>query len=241
MTGIITTASTSNLQGANSGVNLTNPNAASASATTSNSASALSTLTGNVDTFLKLLTSQLKNQDPLDPTETSDFTNQLVLFTQAEQSIAQNSNLERLIALSQSNQTAALVSYIGKTVEAKNSKVTIGTSGAKIDYELPEKTTNANLVITDANNKAVRVIALNTATGRQSVQWDGKDSAGQQLSAGTTYSLNIDARDVNNKQLTGANHYSGGVVNSVERVNDKEYLLIGTQRLEAKDVLKISS
>jgi len=70
------------------------------------SSSAFSSLTTNFDTFLTLLTTQLRNQDPLDPLDTEQFTQQLVQFAGVEQSIQTNSNLETLIALQSSTYRA---------------------------------------------------------------------------------------------------------------------------------------
>ena len=77
--------------------------------TQSASSTAFSSLTENLDTFLTLLTTQLQNQDPLEPLDTEQFTQQLVQFAGVEQSIQTNSNLETLIALqSSSDRSSAL-------------------------------------------------------------------------------------------------------------------------------------
>src|ERR1044072_5533234 len=74
------------------------------------------TLTGNFQTFLTLLTTQLKNQNPLDPLDTNQFTQQLVQFAQVEQQIKQNSQLETLISLEKSAQATTALAYVGSTV-----------------------------------------------------------------------------------------------------------------------------
>src|ERR1044071_1210572 len=88
-------------------------NAASQAA--SQAGSAQKTLASNFDTFLSLLTTQLKNQDPMSPMDSNQFTQQLVQFSQVEQQINSNKNLESLIALTKSQTTTAAVSYLGKT------------------------------------------------------------------------------------------------------------------------------
>ena len=75
-------------------------------------------LASNFDTFLSLLTTQMKNQDPLSPMDSTEFTNQLVQFAQVEQQINSNESLTNLIGLSQQNIVTNSVNYIGKTVEA---------------------------------------------------------------------------------------------------------------------------
>jgi len=80
-------------------------------------------LAGNFDTFLRILTTQLKNQNPLDPLDTNQFTQQLVQFAGVEQQINMNSNLTSLIGLSQQNIVSSAVNYIGKTIEGESSQV----------------------------------------------------------------------------------------------------------------------
>ena len=67
---------------------------------------ALKQLSGNFSTFLNLLTTQLKNQDPTSPMDTNQFTQQLVMYSQVEQQIQSNSNLKTLIAQGQSSASA---------------------------------------------------------------------------------------------------------------------------------------
>ncbi len=212
---------------------------APAATTAATSNNAFSALTKDVGTFLTLLTAQLKNQDPLNPTETADFTNQLVLFTQAEQAIAQNSNLEKLIALSQTSQTSTLVNYIGKKVEAESSNFTLGATGSSLSYELPKDTTKASVNILGADGKLVKQIDGTILAGRNTITWDGKDGLGNQLPAGGSYTFSIDASNVEGTKLAGAKYFSTGVVTGVERDGTNHYLLVGKDRLEVNKVNKI--
>src|SRR5256885_7048159 len=77
---------------------------------------AMKQLTGNFSTFLTLLTTQLKNQDPMSPMDSSQFTQQLVMFSQVEQQINTNSNLQTLIALGQANTLSSSATYLGKSI-----------------------------------------------------------------------------------------------------------------------------
>src|SRR5262252_7667572 len=97
---------------------------ATSAASASQATSAQKTLSGNFDTFLTLLTTQLKNQDPLSPMDSNQFTQQLVQFSQVEQQINSNKNLESLIALTKSQSATNAVSYLGKTLT-----MTDGTTG----------------------------------------------------------------------------------------------------------------
>src|SRR6188508_3257446 len=83
--------------------------------TTGTTASAVDqqTIAGNFDTFLRLLTTQLKNQNPLDPLDTNQFTQQLVSFAGVELQIRQNQQLETLISIQKSSQATTALQFVG--------------------------------------------------------------------------------------------------------------------------------
>src|SRR3982751_343556 len=113
-----------------SGVN----NSTSSSSSSSNSTGVTKdTLAGNFTTFLQLLTTQLKNQNPLDPLDTNQFTQQLVQFAQVEQQLKSNDQLSTLVALQKTAQQTQALAFVGmkvavegKTAELKDSKATLG-------------------------------------------------------------------------------------------------------------------
>ncbi len=105
---------------------------------TERSASSLASLSENFDAFLTLLTSQLQNQDPLDPMDSSEFTNQLVQFSAVEQQIQANQNLETLIQLQNAQSAANAVGYIGKDVEVPSSQIMLQDGEAKFAYTLAD-------------------------------------------------------------------------------------------------------
>src|SRR2546427_9233524 len=74
------------------------------------------TIQQNFNSFLQLLTTQLKNQNPLDPLDTNQFTQQLVSFAQVEQQLKANEQLTALVALQQTAQTTQALTFVGTTV-----------------------------------------------------------------------------------------------------------------------------
>ena len=84
------------------------------------------TLAGNFNTFLQLLTTQLKNQNPLDPLDTNQFTQQLVQFAQVEQQLKSNDQLSTLVSLQQTAQQSQALGFVGNTVtvESQSAKLT---------------------------------------------------------------------------------------------------------------------
>src|SRR5436305_6467735 len=85
------------------------------------SATDKTTLAGNFNTFLTLLTTQLKNQNPLDPLDTNQFTSQLVQFASVEQQINMNQQLTTLVAMQKATQTTSAMSFLGSTATVDGS------------------------------------------------------------------------------------------------------------------------
>ena len=110
---------------------------ATSAASTGQAASAQKTLSSNFDTFLTLLTTQLQNQDPLQPMDSNQFTQQLVQFSQVEQQINSNKNLESLIALTKSQTATNAVPYLGKTLTLTDGTAAVIGGQAQWTYTVP--------------------------------------------------------------------------------------------------------
>mgnify|MGYP000415501120 CR=1 FL=1 len=126
-------------------------------------------LAGDFDQFLTLLTTQLANQDPLSPMDTTEFTNQLVLFAGVEQQIASNENLEELISLSGGNQAVQAVSYIGKKAEANGNIFQLTENGAEIGYELASEAQPATILTFDEHDTLARLDPADVVARRHNV------------------------------------------------------------------------
>ncbi|MDR1026036.1 MAG: hypothetical protein LBL47_01430 [Lactobacillus sp.] len=150
--------------------------------TTTDSAS--STLSADMNTFLTLLTTQLKYQDPLDPMDTAQFTQQLVMYSQVEQSIQTNTKLDNLLNLSVSNLGAQAVSYIGKTAQVLGDVMPLEDGKAKATYTLDKNVVSSTIYVKDMDGNIVYTESGNTVSGTHEFTWDGKDSSGIQLEDG---------------------------------------------------------
>ena len=159
-------------------------NYTSGGAATGASAASAATFGKNFDTFLKLLTSQLQNQNPLSPMDTTQFTQQLVQFSSVEQSIRQNQNLETLIALQKSSQAGNAVSYIGKTVDVNGDVVGLVGGEGVVTYQLADTAARTIVNIYDKDGKLVRRLEGDNTAGRNAVHWNGKSDTGAQLPDG---------------------------------------------------------
>lgn len=149
-------------------------------------------LAKDLDSFLTLLTSQLKNQDPLSPMDSTEFTNQLVQFAQVEQQINSNESLTSLITLSQQNIVTNAVNYIGKTVEAQSEKVPLQDGHAKMAYGVSEDAASVAIVIRNVSGEIVYSAAGDKSSGVHAFEWDGKDAYGVQQPDGT-YTMQVTA------------------------------------------------
>ena len=217
---------------------ITSTTATNNTANTTQSASSAATATNNenFDTFLKILTTQLQNQDPLSPMESSEFTNQLVMFSQAEQDIQQNANLEQLINITRNNLGTSLVGYIGRDVEVKGNQLYLNSQKPNniFYYDLPSQATKTTVTIQDSTGKVVRTATGNTDVGKHEFTWDGKDSSGNLLSDGK-YSFTVSSADKDGKDIT-ATYSTINYVSGVERTANEDFLLSGDLRVNLGNI-----
>jgi flagellar basal-body rod modification protein FlgD len=218
-----------------------NTSAAIAATTTgSNSAAnASSTLTSNFNTFLTLLTTQLQNQDPLSPMDTDQFTNQLVEFSQVEQQINTNSNLQQLIALQGAGESISALPLVGQNIEYNSATASLASGGqANYVYSLPSATTTTNLQVTDANGDVVYQAAGQTTAGTFVFNWNGQTNAGVQVPAGD-YTLKIQANGPNGTTVTPT-IASVGAVSAVGVQNGTASFTIGDMSVPMSELVTVN-
>lgn len=195
------------------------------------------TLASNFDTFLKLLTAQLQNQDPLEPMDSAKFTEQLVQYSSVEQGIYTNKNLETLIALQQGGGLGSAVNYIGREVAALNSSAALTSGAANWTYSLPREAASVSLTVTDASGKTVFSGTGPTAAGSNNVAWDGRTNAGAAAPDGI-YTLSVKALDSAGGTLTSPITLKGKV-DSVSTLNGEVLLSVGGVALKLNDVTAV--
>ncbi len=151
-------------------------------------------LQDELNRFLNLLVTQLKNQDPLDPLDTNEFTAQLVQFASVEQQIQQNANLEKLLNLQETSQVAAMVDFIGTTVEVTGDTVPLENGQAEFTYALGVNATDVTVTIMNSSGLTVFVGDGETGAGKHGFLWDGKSAGGVEQPDGA-YTVVVGALD----------------------------------------------
>jgi flagellar basal-body rod modification protein FlgD len=181
-------------------------------------------LAENFDTFLTLLTTQLKNQDPLSPMDSTQFTQQLVQMTGVEQQLLTNDLLEKLVGNTGSGISTA-VSLIGKEVRADADVAALANKKAEWVYKLDRAATDVKVEILDAKGRIVQTIApTDNKAGEHTFTWNGKTAGGADASDGI-YSLRVTAKDSAGSTVPSG-VVSQGVVTGVQQVDGQTLVTI---------------
>src|SRR5688572_3108997 len=144
--------------------------------TTSKTDAAIDSLDDTYNNFLLLLTKQLQNQDPLNPMDTAQFTQQLIGFSQVEQQIASNKSLQKLIGLQSATNAFGAVSFLGNEVAVDSDHVSLKDGKGKFQYEINQTASKAVMTVVDSRGQVVLVQEANRGIGTYNVDWNGKDA-----------------------------------------------------------------
>ena len=200
--------------------------ATSTASSTGQASSAQKTLSSNFDTFLTLLTTQLQNQDPLSPMDSNQFTQQLVQFSQVEQQINSNKNLESLISLTKSQAATSAVSYLGKTLTISDGTAALQNGSANWTYSLGSDAAITKLLVPDSKGRGVFATTGDTALGPHQFVWDGTDSNHTPVPPGT-YKLTVVATGADGGSISSTVN-SQGTINEVNLTGSEPALMIGS-------------
>lgn len=179
---------------------------------------ATTSLAEDFDTFLTLLTVQLRNQDPLEPLDTNQFTEQLVQMTEVEQSISMNERLGALIDAQETQRIQSAVDFIGKQADALGDIVPLSDEdGAEMFYALQTAASSIRVDIIDVNesNPAKRVVRTlpppGDDIGVHRLTWDGLNEDGAPVNPNRVYRMEVTAFDAVNQQFNPKIGFSGVV------------------------------
>lgn len=193
------------------------------------------TLAGNFQTFLTLLTTQLQNQNPLDPLDTNQFTQQLVQFAQVEQQLKSNDQLSTLVSLQQTAQSTQALGFVGKTAVVDGATATLANNAAVWNLDVPKDAT-VDVTIANANGENVFTGSYPVSAGsNQAFGWDGKGTDGTTQWPAGKYTLKATAKDANGTVI-GVTTQVQGVVSSVDLTQSPPLLTIGGEKYTVSQI-----
>ena len=203
------------------------------------SESALKGLGSNFETFLRLLTTQMQNQDPLKPMDTNDMTRQLVEFANVEQNIGTNSRLDKLLKLQGSATATTNLSYLGRIIcyEGDQFDYSTGMQIAPLSYELESEAKSVRVNILNAQGEIVRSFdGEKTAGVKHEVNWDFKDNNGATVPPGS-YRLSIVPKGEKDDDVIKASTQTFGLVTGIGYTKDGETTLsVGRDQVPLSDI-----
>lgn len=159
----------------------------------SSSSSSASSMNDVQNTFLKLLTTQLQNQDPTNPLDNAQLTTQLAQISTAQGMNDLNTTLTSLMGAYQSSQTLQAASLVGHQVMAEGSKIALSNSQGLGGVDLASAADAVTVTIQDASGNTVKTLNLGAqSAGQVGFSWDGTDATGNTVADGN-YTFSVKA------------------------------------------------
>ncbi len=194
-------------------------------------------LAQDFDTFLQLLTTQLQNQNPLEPLDANKFTEQLVQFSGVEQQIRTNSYLESLITTTQAQSVNAAVNYMGSTVRVAGVATTLSDGEASWDLASSADAPESTISIFDENGNEVYKTTHSVERGESTFTWDGKTTIGDDAPDGV-YSIRVEGLTEDGEQVPVYTAVTGRV-SGIDFTGTQPILMLGDVRANLDSVMEI--
>lgn len=213
--------------------------AAAAGSTTKSSSTALASLTSNVDTFLTILTTEMKNQDPTSSEDnTAQYIAQISQMCMVEAQLETNGKLDTLISNGSQSGNSSAVNYIGKTVTVSGGEGALTNGSCKWDYDLDADAASTTMTVTDAAGKTVYSTTGDTSSGAHSFTWNGKNLSGAAQSDGQ-YKLSITSKDAKGNAVSTSVSYTGKVT-AVDTSGSSTSLVVGSVDFPLSNVSSVT-
>jgi len=186
------------------------------------------------DDFLKLLITQLKNQDPLNPMQGTEFATQLAQFSSVEQLTNINDTLTESVTvnqlMTQSIGNSLATTMIGKDIKATGNSFTLSAGGSiDLGYTLGDDAATVTVKILDSAGSVVRTMTINNAAkGDGTVTWDGLTDNGSRLPTGT-YSFKVTAADSAGSNVTASSYITGTITGVRFTANGTVFVVDGAE------------
>jgi flagellar basal-body rod modification protein FlgD len=209
----------------------------SSSSASDSSSSALSSLTSNYSDFLTLLTTQLQNQDPSSPMDSSQFTSELVQFSGVEQQINTNSNLSQLISLTQAGNISQASSMLGSQVTATSTQLPLQNGSAQLSFTAPSAEP-VSITVSNSSGETLDTATVNATEGANNWTWDGTDSSGATLPDGA-YNVSVTSTGADGTATTVPFTVTG-VATSVDSTSNNLTLNLGAVNVPFSSITSVN-
>lgn len=188
--------------------------------------------------FLKLLVTQLKNQDPLNPTENTEFVAQLAQFSQLDQSAKQAQLLQQSLDAQTASLQFTLLPIVGRTIGVDRSLIQLGDGPAPISYVVEQDAATVHISILDQQGQAVRTLEYrNRPAGQNLSEWDGKNQNGTLMPAGI-YRYALSATDSQGAAVIAQN-MAQLTVSGVRMEEGRAKLLVGDVTVDPAAIVEL--
>jgi flagellar basal-body rod modification protein FlgD len=214
------------------------PAGSSSSSSSSSNALASQQIAGNFQSFLTLLTTQLQNQNPLDPLDTNQFTQQLVEFAGVQEQLNTNDSLTSLVSMQQTAQATQALTFVGKTAVVSGNTAALTNSQAKWNLDVPSSG-NVDISITNSAGQTVFTQTVPMNAGNQGFTWNGLGTDGTQWPDGQ-YTMTASMTGSSGSQV-GIVTQVAGTVSSVNLTQSPPLLTINGQSFTVNQILSISN
>jgi flagellar basal-body rod modification protein FlgD len=193
------------------------------------------------DDFLTLLVAQLQNQDPMNPSESTEFTAQLAQFSSLEQLQNVNDTLASFEVYQSTLNNIEAADFIGSTITAVGNTVTVSDGASDdISVELGEDCSSVYVQIYDSSGAFVNDIdAGRLAAGTHAISWDGTDENGTTVGDGV-YTFSVMAVDANGDSVASTSYVTGKVT-GIDYQSGETLLLVGDQQVAISSLVRVEA
>ena len=200
------------------------------------------TLASSKETFLKLLTTQMKNQDPLSPMDSNAFTGQIVQMTGVEQQLVTNDLLAALVGMNDGGMTEA-VNMMDKLATVETDKAVLKNGEASWSYEQSRAAMSVKIEVLDKFGKTIKtILPQDMAKGDHTIEWNGKSEDGTVQPAGGAYTLRITALDSEGSKIPAtAKGRVEGIVTAITNEDGQNMVTIGGTKYPIDSVIGVTN
>lgn len=183
---------------------------------------------------------QLQNQNPLEPTDTNTFMQQMVSYASYDSQAGMADTMTDLSTTLKSYLTTNAVSYVGDTIEAEGDTTSLTDGSATWNYSLDSNAASTTISISDQDGNTVWEGSGETSSGDHTFTWDGTDSNGKTVDDGA-YTMTVTATDSSGNEIDSDTSIVGKVTGVTDDSDGNALLLIGDVSVALNDLLSVNA